>query len=144
MVRLLLCNKEMGGVGSKVFEPSLEGAKVEFEFGPHYCSSGERVVHVTWETTPKPIKEKMKDHVRQYIESDNLETASDFSVRGYHHFMRKNIVGERDLTVSYRWAILEVLREMGVRRKFTIHYQEYHWIVSFVHDFTELPATETN
>ena len=88
-------------------------------------------VHVTWATTPQPFKDIMKAHVRRYLPAD-LTTADRVSVPFYCSYIRKGSLTKKPLSVSLKHAIVEVLQEMDVSRKYTIHSDGSYWIVLFV------------
>lgn len=88
-------------------------------------------MHVTWATTPSQIRDLMKQHVRAHLPTD-LTTADQISIPGYLAYIRKGGLWKKDLTVSYKHPIREVLRELGVTRPHTLHSNGRFWIVTFV------------
>ena len=88
-------------------------------------------MHVTWATAPPHIRDHMKQHVRAHLPAD-LTTADQISIPGYLGYIRKGGLGKKDLTVSYKHPIREVLQELGVARPYTLHSNGRFWVVSFV------------
>jgi hypothetical protein len=86
---------------------------------------------LSWDVVPSTAKEKIREHVRKEIVNQNVETATEVFVRGFRAILEKE-----KKTVSLKWAVLDVLKEMGVKRKFSLRTDGEYWIVSFIYDLT--------
>ncbi len=131
---------------SKVLqEACVDETNFKYELAELYCSVGKVHRQLTWKTTPESVKKMMKLHVSSYILPNyNLDAVNELSVPSYCYYIRKNVTGKPDISVNFKWAILEVLCDLNVRRKFTLHYNGRYWIISFIYDYTSLPDSNEN
>lgn len=109
---------------------------IQFE-NPRYlhCYKDEKKKYARWDSLTERVKEKVKNYVRNQLDHQNVHTDNEVGVMYYCTFLQKGFLKDT-IAVVYDKAILEVLRDMGVKRKFTLNYVNYYWCINFIYDYT--------
>lgn len=113
--------------------------ETKFEYEPADIEIYDNYLYLKWNCVPEPIKQQLVIEVIKTLSLEDLDTINEiFFEKAFAILQYDNILKRRPgICVSYKWAILEALKHLNIKRKFVLQKHGFWWHISFIYDLSD-------